>query len=159
MLTEQALGIFWHGEEVDGLILYAFWPGLTETAPPFPKAGWIPGIEVKRGRLTGEGWTVFVWDVHVCQWPPKEQWGFLLEETLKALCRTGAVVAWCGLEGRFVDPPSLFDPEEMSGGVYAFYIPQVGFRCTAWPGEEFAAVGDDELLNLHRLVTAAFGTE
>ena len=60
-----------------------------------------------------------MWDVHVSHWPPKEQWGFLLKETLKALCRTGAVVAWCGLEGHFADP------------------------------------GDDELLNLHRLVAGA----
>jgi hypothetical protein len=158
-LTEQSLGIFWHGEEVDGLLLYAFWPGLPEIEPLFPKGIWPPGIEVQRGRLSGEGWTVLMWDVRISQWPLKEQWGPLLEETLTSLCRMGAIVAWCGLEGHFADPPSLFDPEEMSESVYAYYIPQVGFRCAAWLGEKFATIGDDELLNLHRLVDAAMGTE
>lgn len=62
-----------------------------------------------------------------------------------------AIVGWCGIEGHFVDPPKLFSPEEMSGGVWAALTCEGEFSCTALLGRPFLALKDDDLTRLHDL--------
>lgn len=150
--TEQSLGIFWHGEEVDGIILYAYWRGAPTVEPAFDSREWPAGTEHSRSQLTGSDWTIIVWDVKLTNWPSGEFWPRLLERQLSRFCDCGARIAWCGLEGTFAEPPSLFTPEEMSGSVYAYFSPRLGFQCTALLGQPFETISDEGLLLLYHEV-------
>jgi hypothetical protein len=76
----------------------------------------------------------------------------VLERTLRALVEAGASVAWCGLEGYFADPPLLFDPAQMSGGVFASYAPSLGFKCASQLDGPLVALADSELRDLASLL-------
>jgi hypothetical protein len=116
--TSGSLGIFWEGEEVDGVTIYGYWTGL-KPAPPRVELSELPGAEAKPSRLDGSGWTVWLWDIRIQEWPDRRHWQGAIQGLLRQVMKGGAHVAWCGLEGMFVEPPGLFDPCEMSGGVWA----------------------------------------
>ena len=60
--TVECLGVFWDGEEVDGLTAYGLWSG--STAPSVaPVLAERPGAEIKQSKLAGPDWTVWVWDL------------------------------------------------------------------------------------------------
>jgi hypothetical protein len=143
--TEKSLGIFWDGEEVDGITVYGFFKDINVDQPTMPKDIWGDNCEVKSSKLFGEDWTVWVWDIRIVRWPTQAEWIKTIERTLKGMLRQGAIVSWAGLEGFFVDPPDLFDPEFMSGGVWALYSEPEGFFCPAEIGKQFKAV-DDSIL-------------
>jgi hypothetical protein len=117
--TRNSLGIFWNGEESGGISAYGFWPRDIERGPAFPAEVWPPDTEWKETRLWGESWTVWLWDIRIRSWPKIDSWSITVENTLDVLLGAGAIVAWCGVEGCFVDPPDLFDPSEMAEGVWA----------------------------------------
>src|SRR5262245_7163002 len=106
-LTRMALGIFWEGEEVAGITVYGFWPSQHVPAHSFPSTVWPPGTLVHTSKLSGPGWTVWLWDIRVSQWPPSTAWQETIRQTQQAMIAAGARVAWCGLEGFFADPPDL----------------------------------------------------
>ena len=60
---------------------------------------------------------MWCWDVRLRSWPVESEWVRVVFNTLAAVCGAGAIVAWCAIEGCFADPPSLFDPVEMSDEV------------------------------------------
>jgi hypothetical protein len=117
--ARNSLSIFWKGEERDGILVYGFWPKRSASEPRFPEEVWPEPTKWKSMRLEGEGWSVYLWEICISVWPHANEWTKTLRETLQALIAAGAEVAWCGIEGYFADPPSLFDPSEMSGGVWA----------------------------------------
>ena len=47
MKTRESLGVFWNGEETDGIIVYAFWARDELTPPSFPVKLWPSDAEVK----------------------------------------------------------------------------------------------------------------
>lgn len=151
-LTDDSLRIFWNGDELRGITAYGYWRGDAAQHPPFPLDLWPAGAECKPGSLHGPGWRVLLWDVRVPVWPAAEAWERVLEGTLQALCAAGARVAWCGVEGCFADPPGLFSPEDMSGGVWAALVPGRGFRCSAKLGGTYRALTDRELVELRELL-------
>ena len=151
--TRDGLGIFVSGEERPGLTMYGYWPSEEKAAPHFPSRLWPPGVEVRESWLGGADWSVCVWDVAVHDWPAPADWQDVLAGSLGELLRAGAIVGWCGLEGFFADPPHLFDPEEMSGGVYAASAPGWGFRCTAELDGPLRALPDSDLLALRSLIS------
>lgn len=117
--TRNSLSIFWGGEERGGILAYGLWPRRPVSPPRFPQEAWPEHTEWKSVRLGGEGWFVCLWEILISTWPHANEWAITINETLKAFTDAGAEVAWCGIEGYFVDPPSLFAPSEMSGGVWA----------------------------------------
>jgi hypothetical protein len=147
-LTEQSLGVFWSGEEVDGITAYGYWHQLPPMEPIFPRDLWPAGTEFKRAKLSGDGWIVILWDIAIRRWPSPEDWEDVLQRTLQRMCEAGARVAWCGIEGAFAEPPGLFDPARMSGGVYAAYTPGFGFLNTAHLREPFRTLSDNDLLTI-----------
>lgn len=117
--TRDALGIFWDGEEVPGITLYGLWPNVVKPEEPrFPEDAWPSETEWRASWLFGLGWWVHIWDIRIAVWPTSAAWMDVVCTALQALRAGGATVAWGGLEGRFADPPSLFDPAEMSEGVW-----------------------------------------
>ena len=117
-LTRDSLGIFWQGNEVDGFTFYGYWaiPGVPE--PQIDFDAW-PNTQTKASKLVGDRWTVWLWDVRVQVWPDAAVWRDAVMGLLEQVLSGGAAVAWCGIEGAFADPPSLFTPEAMSEGVWA----------------------------------------
>jgi hypothetical protein len=118
-ITKNSLGIFWEGEEVDGILVYGYWDSAVAEEPVFPNEVWESNAEWKTSELHDEKWSVWLWQIRVLNWPSTLEWIDRVRKTLEAM-RTGrAKVSWCGIEGFFSDPPKLFDSAEMSGGVWA----------------------------------------
>jgi len=104
--TRESLGIFWEGDEVDGVLFYGLWSE-EEAAPDGLLAAWPRSTGHRVRRLFGPGWVVRMWEVRVVDWPSADAWGELVLGTLRGITDAGACVAWGGLEGFFVDPPAL----------------------------------------------------
>ena len=153
--TRDSLGIFWEGEEVDGLTAYGFWPREVAVPPESPTDLWPPDATIGPWKLWGERWTVWLWDVRVRSWPVASEWVRVVSSTLETLRAAGADVAWCGVEGCFVDPPALFDPMRMANGVWACRT--AGGLVFAPPAleSEMRYLGYDELARVHAEITAA----
>lgn len=116
--TANSLGVFWEGEEVDGVTIYGFWVDSKPEPPQLDLSEWR-SAQAKPSRLYGPGWTVWLWDIRIEEWPERLGWEKTVHGTLRQVLSGGAEIAWCGLEGMFVEPPGLFDPTAMSGGVWA----------------------------------------
>jgi hypothetical protein len=151
-LTKDVLWIFVQGEERPGFTLYSYWLKGGDEVCEFPLSMWPADTMAHGFRLTGENWVVLGWDVEVNEWPSSSDWRDLLLHTCKTIARYGARVVWCGLEGFFADPPSLFDPSEMSGGVWCAFAPDWGFKSTAILDGEFKSLSDSDLLGLRTYV-------
>jgi hypothetical protein len=157
--TEDALRIFFDGNEVSGLITYGYWRGTSQPRVGFPLEKWPSGTEYRDHWLVNwqpgdSDWRVLRRDVHVLIWPAVQDWTSIIRDTLQSFASTGALVSWCGIEGHFVDPPSLFDAEQMSGGVWAALTRDGEFLCAAILGQAFQALKDEDLVRLHELVAA-----
>lgn len=150
-LTETSLGIFWNGEEVDGITVYGFFRGEKVDAPELDEVIWNENIEVKTSKLFGDKWTVWVWDIRICGWPDTANWFHVVKATLKEMLSHGAVVSWAGLEGFFVEPPDLFDPQYMSDGVWAVLSESEEFICSAEIGQPFKTLDDQVLEHMRKL--------
>jgi len=152
-LTEDALGVIWNGEERAGILLYGYRQGAGPTDPfevvlPWPDPNESRMMSLSDIHHDPPVWTILEWTVLLSVWPAAADRLPLLESALAEVCRRGATVAWAGLEGHFADPPSLFLPEEMSGGVWASYSPRIGLRCAARLGEPFGTLDDACLAEL-----------
>jgi len=150
--TRYSLGIFCDGEEVDGLTMYGFWPGEL-IVPAKLELGGLRDIDVKFSRLGGKTWSVGVWDVKIKTWPNADSWPVFINTSRHDLLRLGALVSWCSVEGSFVDPPSLFDPQFMSASVWVACTSdgwQVGPPALDAPLDFLT---DEQLRRLHRLTS------
>jgi hypothetical protein len=150
-LARDALTVVVGGEEAPGLIAYGL------TAPGgwrqgrFPADAWPAAPEADEIVLHGEGWRVYAWEVPVVRWPGGVSFTNAVRRTLEALTRGGCAVAWAGAEGLpFCDPPGLFDPACMSGGVLAWMTDDGQFACPLDPDRALSPVSDAELLKLRR---------
>lgn len=117
MRTRDSLGVFWHFEdgqqEMDGLLIYGYWPKKPDVYPRFPLGLWPKGTEWKNYEYvsadTGRPQRVNEWTVKIARWPRPEDWKKLIRQTLRAHIDGGATIAWCGLEGGYAEPPELFE--------------------------------------------------
>ena len=155
--TRDSLGIFWNGEEVDGLLVYGLWHGDVIASPAIPLDDWPSSTEEKVRRLFGEGWTVWMWEIRVLGWPGPAHWVEFVTAILRAITGAGAAVSWAGLEGMFVEPPDLFRPEEMSGGVWAAMLASGEFFPPPRLDDEFRPLDDATLRRLQRVSTGVSG--
>lgn len=152
MLTERNLGVFWDGDEVDGVLCYGLWRDHIAAEPLFPRVVWPQHTECRPWHLAGDGWIILLWTIRMAKWPLPGEWESTLRRTLQCFHDQGAVIGWCGIEGRFVEPPLLFEPDEMSGGVYAASTADGWFRCAARLGSRFEALSDEDLRLLNELM-------
>lgn len=148
-LVRDALTVFVGGDEEPGLIAY----GLSEPEAwrdvDFPADAWLAQPEPEVFELHGDNWRVYAWEVPIVIWPTGSDFQIAVNRTLDALIRGGCRVAWIGAEGvPFCDPPGLFDPECMSGGVLAWMTDDGRFDCPLDPDRVLDPVSDDELLRL-----------
>jgi hypothetical protein len=142
-LTKESLGIFWDGEEMDGVMCYAFWGDAHRSAPRFPSEIWPSDARVQMRRLYGDGWVVWEWDIRLNTWPVLDAWDKIVMRTLARMREEGAVVSWFGIEGCFADPPSLFKMSEMGAGVWAC-VSRGGIEChPSGLDEEFCFIPPD----------------
>jgi len=144
-LTEKSLGIFWSGEEVDGITVYSFSKQpITRSSQPISNI-WGDHAELKYSSLSGSDWVVWVCDIRILAWPVDIDWTSIIQSTLETITVQGALISWAAVEGCFAEPPNLFDPEIMGGCVWSIYSEEDGFYCAANLGEEMAYV-DDEVI-------------
>jgi hypothetical protein len=148
-LARDSLTIFVGGEEVPGIIVYGLFAVGSERPVKFPVDAWVSAPETESFRLFGEGWEVLTWEIPIDLWPAGEQWRAALQATLQAMISRGCRVAWIGAEGvPFCDPPELFNPECMSGGVLAWMTDSGDSGGDLDPDHPIARVADDILLRL-----------
>ena len=170
-LTEDSLGIYWLVEEknnngdklkseagyeqVNGVIAYGFWKNSKPSkTPKFPKEYWPKKTKMSEYSLFGDDWYVLRWDIRIIDWPHEKSWENTLFKTLGRMLDQGAKVSWCGIDENFIEPPSLFDPNEMpSRGIYACATKELGFKCTAKLGEEYKGIDEIYMKKLKEIIS------
>ena len=86
------------------------------------------------------------------EWLTGDAWQADIRRLLTSIIEQGAQIAWLASEGApFADPPDLFDPTEMSGGVYAYLTATGRYVCPLDPGEPWQVVRDEEMLLLRNV--------
>lgn len=148
--ARESLTIVWSGEHVSGVTAYGLTSLGSWAGHEFPLAGWPAGTEVTESRLHGVAWEVVVWDVALSEWPRDAAWTLAVHDTLKQLVKGGCVLSWLGLEGYFCDPPDLFSPDCMSGGVLAAMASNGEFECPIDPDAPLQPLGDEVLVHFRR---------
>ena len=149
LVARDALVVFVAGEEVPGVIVYGLMKPGSRREVAFPLDVWISASAQDDYVLRGEGWQILTWDVQVDVWPLGDRWSIALRRTLQAMIASGACVAWIGAEGvPFVDPPELFLPERMSGGVLAWMTDDGASGGSLDPDFPLAPVSDEQMLGL-----------
>ncbi|MEJ2855486.1 MULTISPECIES: hypothetical protein [unclassified Saccharothrix] len=147
--AREQLTVFVAGDEVAGFTVYGLARRHSRRVPAFPVDLWPDGTNAEESLLHGETWEVPCWDVAVGSWPTGAAWLEAVRGTLEHVVEQGCVVAWLGGEGRpFCDPPGLFDPACMSGGVLASLTAGGDFRCPLDPDEPIKAISDTQMLEL-----------
>jgi hypothetical protein len=161
--ARETLTVFIDGEELPGVIVYGLRrPGLAPI--DFPVHGWVLSHGPHAFRLHGEMWEVLGWDLALGAWPNSQDWPGVVHRTLTALVAAGCAVAWLGAEGcPFSDPPDLFSPTWMDGGVLAALTSEGDFLCPMDPDEPLRHLRSEELEFLraraHGLADARDGDE
>ena len=148
---EQALKIYWQGEERLGLLLY----GLRRPGQP-PRvdlAELVPDPEMR--LLQGQGWAVEHWTIRLARVPAADHWRAWLEQVLDRLLQAGYEVAWFALEGDFVDPPELFG-QARSTSVYAAASRDTGFICHDAGEDGLRFLTRDDIARLREPAMAAW---
>lgn len=146
--ARELLTVIAHGEFRPGIIAYGLRDSTASKNASFPYEIWSAEIEVNEHLLHGDSWEVVRWDIQIDRWPEPDAWEDVVKETLSSLITAGAVVAWLGQEGFFADPPDLFKPEQMTGGVLAAMTESGDFVCPVDPDKPLKTLPDSKLLEL-----------
>lgn len=146
--AREVLTIYWDGEETAGFTVHALRDRSGEAIPELTPPDWPGEVEVKQAVLHGEFWEVCVWDVRVDAWPSPGEFDESAQELLCGLVAEGFAAAWIGLEGYFADPPRLFVPDTMTGGVLAACSGETGFLPAVQLDAPLRAITDFDLLAL-----------
>jgi hypothetical protein len=110
--SEDGLG----HEQSPGFIVYGLGsPGGIVRDPP---ENVLDDRPVTTFRLIGENWEVIMWEYPFKKEPAHKVWQNTVSRLLESMICAGARVAWIGAEIMpYSDPPTLFDPDYMEGGV------------------------------------------
>jgi hypothetical protein len=82
-----------------------------------------------------------------------------IKATLCSLVDDGFSAAWMGVEGLFADPPWLFTPEMMTGGVLAACTRQTGYLTALQLDAPFRALEDADLTSIREATLHLAGTD
>jgi hypothetical protein len=147
--AREVLVIVADGEEVPGLTTYGLTTRAGWRSSEFPADAWVTAPEISEFMLYGVTWGIMTWDVPITIWPTGDEFVRAVRRTLRAMIEGGCRVAWVGAEGfPFCDPPGLFDPACMSGGVLAWMTDAGDFDCPLDPDRPVTWVRDEVLLAL-----------
>ena len=138
------------GGELPGISFYALFQQPLRDKPAFPVGVWPVNTELHLSRLRGDGWLVLVWDVALSSWPSTRAFQDAVSATFEQLIHASAKATWIGREGYFCDPPDLFSPDCMSGGVLAVALPDGRTWGTPDPEQPLVVVDDAVLLEVRR---------
>jgi hypothetical protein len=158
MLTQNVLRTVNDGyDALCGILFYGYWHGTNEPDVSFPFNVWPYGTYYMDSWLRDwqndhYRWRILRRDVYILRWPSEDLWEEVVKKTLESFLSEGAIIAWGGSEGNFVDPPSLFDPNEMPGSVWAYMTQDGAFICVAELGQEFATIPNDLAIKLHSII-------
>ena len=146
-IAKDSMVVFIDGTEVPGFLLYGlFPPDADPQSPALPDA-----VRSRRHDLTGPGWLIPIWTIPVTDWLTGDAWQTEVRRLLTSIVEQGARVAWLASEGApYADPPWLFDPAEMSGGVYAYLTAAGRYACPLDPGRPWLTITNDELGQLRQ---------
>lgn len=140
--------VYWAGEEAAGFIVFALGGPTMDRSRDLLEFGWPVEPDVRPTALIGERWKVAAWYVRVAAWPTRREFKNSIRRVLCGLVDEGYPVAWIGVEGSFVDPPELFVPEAMPGGVLAACSAQTGILVAVDLDLPLEAISDAEMLRL-----------
>ena len=147
--AREVLRVIHGGEELPGVTFYGLVPRGGWAHPDFSVDLWVSGGRVEEFMLYGEVWEIPCWDFALNAWPSGDGWSKSVRETLQWICENGSTVGWMSAEGRpFCDPPFLFDPGCMSGGVLAYITPDGNFECAVDLDGPLQSVQDGTLRSL-----------
>lgn len=124
--AREQMVVYWDGEEAAGFIIFALRSRSSEPVLRQLEFGWIIEPDQDSWLLVGEAWEAGAWYIKVTAWPSAKAFRESTSTLLQGLIDEGWSVAWIGGEGSFADPPKLFSPEAMSGGVLAAYSIDTG---------------------------------
>jgi hypothetical protein len=150
-LARESLVVVIGGDEVPGITIYGLaGPGGSRRAV-IPADAWIGEPIVDEFTLRGDSWEIVTWDVPILVWPTVDEMRTAVRVSLAAMVDAGCSISWIGAEGLpFCDPPRLFDPDCMSGGVLAWMTGQRQFDCSLNPNEPITPISDQHLLMLRQ---------
>lgn len=146
--AKEVLTVMHRGsEELPGLIFYGLFLEEPDVGSiSFPTDAWPESLEPDDLLVHGDGWRVSGWELPILSWPSGDVFRGAIRRTLSTLIIAGATVAWVGAEGiPFVDPPDIFDPGFMAGGVLAWLTDDDHFACPLDPDGPLTRATDDEL--------------
>lgn len=160
--ARQSLGVIWPAldgpgsYEAPGFTVFGLCPGAREI--PVVELEVLadnPELEIRGpSLLNGEGWAVSVWDVRVEIWPSSDIFDDVVQRLLRGIVGAGYAVAWIGPDHLFAEPPFLFDPEIMAGGVLAAYSVGTGLISRLDLDQPLVPLSEGDLA---RLRTSSFG--
>ncbi|MER7245693.1 hypothetical protein [Kribbella sp. NPDC000426] len=149
--ARDSLVVVVDGDEVPGISVYGLARCGVRRTTVLPLDPWYGAIAVDEFTLRGDAWEIPSWDLPIVIWPTIDEFPATIRTLLAAVIESGCVVAWIGAEGLpFCDPPQLFDPTCMSGGVLAWMTDDGRFECKLDPDAPVPAVPDQTLLMLRR---------
>jgi len=149
--AREALSIIWQSDKIPGFIVYGLTALGTWKRPALPVDASPAGTCVHQFRLYGDNWEVMRWDVAPSEWPTGGALARSLRGALEYVLEGGCAVSWVGCEFcPFVDPPDLFLPEYMTGGVLAAMTSDGEFYCPLDPDEPLTPLADEVLEHLRR---------
>lgn len=150
-LARESLVVVVDGDEVPGITIYGLAGLGGSRRAVFPADAWIGAPLVDEFILRGDSWEIVTWDVPILVWPRVDEMRTAVRVSLAALVDAGCSVSWIGAEGLpFCDPPQLFDPDCMSGGVLAWMTAQRGFDCALNPDDPITPISDQHLSMLRQ---------
>jgi hypothetical protein len=144
----EVLTVYVDGDEVPGVLLYGLESPANDREPRFPGEAWPGFMALKTYDFHGESWRVRLWEIALSEIPPIGVLEHATSDTFDAFIGSGFVVTWMGFEGSFCDPPSLFLPECMSGGVVTARSASGKRWNRLDPARSFEPLSDVELLEL-----------
>lgn len=150
-MVRDVLTVVSGGEEFPGVIAYGLFRPGDRRSDGIPQLRWQDLHATDEFVLRGEAWEVVGWEFAFDAWPESAEWTSAIRATLAAHLDAGCRVAWIGAEGiPFCDPPRLFEPTCMSGGVLAWMTAEE-FECPLDPDQPLVPVSDEtlELLREH----------
>ncbi|GAB3953379.1 hypothetical protein GCM10029976_093440 [Kribbella albertanoniae] len=150
-LARDAAVVIVDGDEVPGLSFYGLVGRGCLGTFVLPAGEWPGDPEARFYLLHGVAWEVANWDLPVVVWSTGGRFRDAIRQTLAAVIAAGCRVAWVAAEGfPFCDPPALFDPECMSGGVLAWMTAEGDFACPLDPDAPLPPVNDEQLMMLRQ---------
>ena len=155
-LGRDVLKVFHEGDEYPGIIVYGLAPRGEAAELQFPSCAWERTVGYSPAHLHGARWEISSWEIRLERWPDSKDFVHAIQQTMLQFYLAGYQVSWVGAEGLpFCDPPFLFSPQCMSGGVLAWMTSPDRFDCPLDPAKPLCPIDDYVLRDLRAFTDLA----